>query len=99
MLQTEQHRIAGKSRETLVRGIGVARRIQRQNLPQLLSGGGEEIGKFVSAGTKVANAEAAGQGSEVQQNSATSGKFHQVTIRRSARLGQGGPCPSIARKF
>ena len=88
-LETEQHRVAGKGGEALVRGIGVPGRIQRQHLPQLLSSGEEEVGEFVGARAEIPDAEGAGQRREVQQDSTTSRKFHSVTIRRSATSGQG----------
>ena len=82
--KTEQHRIAGKSGEALIRGIGVSGGIQRQHLPQLLSRSRKEVGEFVGAGAKVTDAEAPGQRGEVQQNATTSRKFHSATIRRLA---------------
>src|ERR1019366_9836511 len=58
-LQAEQHRVAGKSGEALVRGIGITSRIQRQHLPQYLSGGEEEVCELVGAGAKIADPKAA----------------------------------------
>jgi len=60
-LKTEQQRVAGKSGETLVRGIAVSGRIQRQHLPHLLSGGEKEVRELVGTGAKIADAEAARQ--------------------------------------
>ena len=81
MFETDQHGISRKGRETLIRRIAVSGGIQREHLPQFLSGIGEKIGEFVGGGAKVADAEAAGKGSEVKKNSAGSREFHFVTIR------------------
>ena len=88
-LKADQQRVAGKGRETLVWGIAVSGRIQRQHLPHLLSGGDEKVREFVGAGAEISDAEGARKRSEVEQNSTTSRKFHSVTIRRSAASEQG----------
>src|SRR5216684_1945304 len=88
-LKTEQQRVASKSGEARVRRIAIAGGVQRQHLPQLLSGGNEEICEFVGAGAEISDAEGTRKRSEVEQNSTTSRKFHSVTIRRSAASEQG----------
>ena len=86
--KTEQHRVAGKSGETLVRGVAIPGGIQRQHLPQLLSGCGKEISEFVGARAEIADAETTGQRSKVQQDSTTTRDFHAVTIHAPAALEQ-----------
>src|SRR5271166_5738787 len=94
MFKTEQHRITGKRGKALIWGIAISGGIQRQHLPHLLSGGGEEVGESAGRGAQIADAEAAGQRSEVEEDSTGSGKFHFVTIRRLAGSEQDAPVGS-----
>ena len=82
--EAEEQRIAGEGGETLVGRIAISGGIQRQHLPQFLSGIGQEVGELVGGRAEVADAEACGQGSEVEQNSTAAGEFHFVRIRRWA---------------
>jgi hypothetical protein len=54
----------------LVGRIAVSGGIQRQNLPQLLTGSVQKVSEFVSAWPEIANAKAARQRSAMQQNAA-----------------------------
>jgi iron complex transport system ATP-binding protein len=56
-----------------------------------LPGSRQEVCEFVSGGAEITNAKATRQGSKVEQDAATSRKFHSVTIRKSAAGEQGTP--------
>ena len=61
--------IAGEGGERGVGRAAVAGGVQRQNLPEALLGGGEEVDKGVCRRAEVADAAVGGQRGDVQQNS------------------------------
>src|ERR1700722_4116081 len=65
LLEAEQHGIARKSGEALVRRITVPRRIQRKYLPYFLSRSRKEIREFVGRRPEITNTITAGQGGNV----------------------------------
>ena len=72
----DEQRIAGKRREALIRRVAVARRSERQHLPQPLPAGGEEVDELEGGGAEVADPEAARQRRGVQQDAARARERH-----------------------
>jgi hypothetical protein len=60
-IEVDEQGIAGAGREALKWRVPVTSRIQRQHLPQFVTGSGEKIQKTISFGAEVANAMGAGQ--------------------------------------
>ena len=55
--EADEHRIARKRGKTLVRRVAVARRPERQHLPQALAGGREKLDELEGAGPEIPDAE------------------------------------------
>ena len=69
-IEADEQRIAGERGEALVRRIAIAGRAQRQHLPQVLAGRGEEVEERDRARPQVADAEASRQAGGVEQDAA-----------------------------
>jgi hypothetical protein len=87
--ETDEKRVAREGREALVRGVAVSGGIEREHLPELLSGCGKKVSKFVGAWAEIADSEASGKGSEVKEDATTAREFHLVRIRRRTVGSQG----------
>jgi len=87
-LKAQQQRVTGKSGKALVGRIAVSSWIERQHLPQLLSGGEQEVSEFIGTRPEIADAEAARQRGAMQQDSAHSREFHAADVRRHLLPGQ-----------
>ena len=55
-VETDQQRIAGESREALIRRVPIASRAQRQNLPDALAGIAQKVGEAMCLGPQFADA-------------------------------------------
>src|ERR1700722_17937145 len=82
--QADQQGISGESRRRGVRGVTVAERSQRQNLPQTLAGGSEKIYELIGGPPEIANPAARRQRRGMQQNACGARKMH-VSVTFPAR--------------
>ncbi len=60
-IQTDEQRVAGKGRKTLIGRIAITRRPQGQDLPEALAGVGQKVYELESLCTQLANAPATRQ--------------------------------------
>ena len=81
-VEADEQRIAGERGEALIRRVAVAGGPERQHLPELLAGRGEEVEELDRARPQIADAEAAGQRGRVEQHAAA----REKDMSRIARL-------------
>src|SRR3984957_5264025 len=74
--QANQQRVSSESRCRRVRGVAIAERPQRQNLPQTLAGGSEKIYELIGGRPEIANPAARRQRRGMQQNACGARKMH-----------------------
>ena len=100
--QADEEGIAGKGRGARIGRVAVAGGAERQNLPDVLPGGGEKGDKLVRGGPKVADAPVGGQRADVEQNSGGTLELHVFIIagRRQAIADArpGGYNPSVRQR-
>jgi hypothetical protein len=97
--ETNQEGIAGKGRGARIGRVAITGGTERQHLPDVLPGGGQEFKKLVCGGAEIADASTGGQRADVEQNSGRTLELHIFII---AGIGQtiihsrlGGYNPSV----
>ena len=88
LAKIDEQRVSGKGRETLVRRIAVASRPQRQHLPDSLPRSHQGLDEFKRLGPQVADAVRAGERRDMQQNSRTAQRNHEVLLGLATITGQ-----------
>jgi len=78
VVERDQQRVAGERRKALIRRIPVTGRPQRQDLPDALARGSEQVYELVSAVTEVANPVGSGKRCRVEKDATRARRHHSL---------------------